>query len=175
MLKRWLFLCLSVVALAACENHSASTSPTVQAAIAAGEVGSRLPDFSVKDLHGLEITSEELRGKVVLIDFWATWCEPCKREMPGYQQLLNRYGQNGFAVLGLKFNTMKDTEDPKRFARRLGVRYPLAVATEDVRQKFGGIEGLPTTLIYDRKGILREKIIGFEYTEVVERSVKPLL
>jgi hypothetical protein len=70
---------------------------------------------------------------------------------------------------------MKDTEDPKRFARRLGVLYPLAVATEDVRQKFGGIEGLPTTLIYDRKGILREKIIGFEYTEVVERSVKPLL
>ena len=55
------------------------------------------------------------------------------------------------------------------------MRYPLAVATEDVRQKFGGIEGLPTTLIYDRKGILREKIIGFEYTEVVERSVKPLL
>jgi thiol-disulfide isomerase/thioredoxin len=129
----------------------------------------------VKDLHGLEITSEELRGKVVLIDFWATWCEPCKREMPGYQQLLNRYGSKGFAVLGLKFNTMKDTEDPKRFARRLGVLYPLAVATEDVRQKFGGIEGLPTTLIYDRKGILREKIIGFEYTEVVERSVKPLL
>jgi thiol-disulfide isomerase/thioredoxin len=175
MLKRWLFLCLSVVALAACGQHSASTSAPVQAAIAAGEVGSRLPDFSVKDLHGLEITSEELRGKVVLIDFWATWCEPCKREMPGYQQLLNRYGPKGFAVLGLKFDTMKDTEDPKRFARRLGVLYPLAVATEDVRQKFGGIEGLPTTLIYDRKGILREKIIGFEYTEVVERSVKPLL
>ena len=176
MLKRWLFsLCLSVVGLAACEQHSASSSPPVQAAIAAEEIGSRLPSFSLKDLHRLEITSEQLRGKVVLIDFWATWCEPCKREMPGYQHLLDRYGPKGFAVIGLKFNTMKDTEDPQRFARRLGVRYPLAVATEDVRQRFGGIEGLPTTLIYDRKGILREKIIGFEYTQVVERSVKPLL
>ena len=176
MLKRWLFsLCLGVLALAACGQHSASSSPSVQAAIAAGEIGSRLPNFSLKDLHGLEVTSEELRGKVVVIDFWATWCEPCKREMPGYQQLLDRYGPKGFAVIGLKFDTMKDTEDPKRFARRFGVRYPLAVATEDVREKFGGIEGLPTTLIYDRKGILREKIIGFEYTEVVERSVKPLL
>jgi thiol-disulfide isomerase/thioredoxin len=175
-LKRCLFsLCLGIVGLAGCNQHSAGSSTPVQAAIAAGEVGSRLPDFAVKDLQGLEVTSEELRGKVVLIDFWATWCEPCKKEMPGYQQLLDRYGPKGFAVIGLKFDTMKDTEDPKRFARRFGVRYPLAVATEDVRKKFGGIEGLPTTLIYDRKGILREKIIGFEYTEVVERSVKPLL
>lgn len=176
MLRRCL-LCLSLglLGFAGCNEHSASPSTPVEAAIAAGEIGSRMPDFSVKDLPGRQVTTEELRGKVVLIDFWATWCEPCKREMPGYQQLLDRYGPQGFVVIGFKFDTMKDTEDPMRFAKRLGIHYPLAVATEAVKQKFGGIEGLPTTMVYDRKGILREKIIGFEYTEAVERALKPLL
>ena len=146
-----------------------------EAVIAAGEIGSRLPEFSVKDLQGREISSADLRGKVVLIDFWATWCQPCKKEMPGYQKLVDRYGSRGFAVIGFKFDTMKDMEDPLLFAKKIGVRYPLAVATDDLKQKFGGIEGLPTTMLYDRQGILRKKVIGFEYTNVIESELKPLL
>jgi thiol-disulfide isomerase/thioredoxin len=146
-----------------------------QIEIARGKIGSRLPEFSVKDLRGKELSSAELKAKVVLIDFWATWCQPCKKEMPGYQKLLDLYGKRGFAVIGFKFDTMADTEDPVLFARRIGVRYPLAVASEDLRQKFGGIEGLPTTMLYDRRGILRNKIIGFEYTSVIESNLKPLL
>ncbi len=72
--------------------------------------------------------------------------------MPGYQQLLDRYGPKGFVVIGFKLDTMKDTEAPVVFARRLGVRYPLAVASDAVREKFGGIEGLPTTLLYESRG-----------------------
>jgi thiol-disulfide isomerase/thioredoxin len=166
---------LGVFGLGGCNQHSASPSTPAKASIATGEIGSPLPEFSVKDLQGRQVRSEELRGKVVLIDFWATWCEPCKREMPGYQQLLTRYGPQGFAVIGFKFDTMKDTEDPVLFAKRLRVRYPLAVATDIVRQKFGGIEGLPTTMVYDRQGILREKIIGFEYTDAIEKVLKPLI
>src|SRR5215472_16740020 len=97
----------------------------------AGEIGSRLPDFSLKNLQGRSVSSAELRGKVVLIDFWATWCEPCKKAMPGYQTLMDRYGRQGFAVIGFKLNMMKDTEDPGRFAKRIGVRYPLVVATDE--------------------------------------------
>jgi thiol-disulfide isomerase/thioredoxin len=111
----------------------------------------------------------------VLIDFWATWCQPCKKEMPGYQKLADRFGAQGFAVIGFKLDIMADTEEPRAFARRLGIRYPLAVATDEVKNKFGGIEGLPTTLIYDRQGILRQKIIGFEYTDVIEKNLKALL
>ncbi|MGH9724654.1 MAG: TlpA family protein disulfide reductase [Candidatus Acidiferrales bacterium] len=133
-----------------------------------------MPDFSLKDLQGREISSADLRGKVVLIDFWATWCQPCKKEMPGYQKLLDRYGSKGFAVVGFKFDTMMDTEDPLQFAKKIGVRYPLAIASEDVKRKFGGIEGLPTTMLYDRQGILRKKVIGFEYTSVIESTVKQL-
>jgi thiol-disulfide isomerase/thioredoxin len=150
-------------------------TPAGPAAIAAGEIGSHLPDFSARDLHGRRISSSELRGKVVLVDFWATWCQPCKKEMPGYQKLVDRYGPRGFAVIGFKLDTMADTEDPRAFARRLGIRYPLAVATDEVKNKFGGIEGLPTTLLYDRQGILRQKIIGFEYTDALEKDLKELL
>jgi thiol-disulfide isomerase/thioredoxin len=176
MLKQSLFfLCLASLGLAGCNQHPASSPQPIQAVIAAGEIGSHLPEFTVKDLQGPEISSADLHGKVVLIDFWATWCQPCKKEMPGYQKLLNQYGSRGFAVIGFKFDTMMDTEDPLQFAKKMGVRYPLAVAPDDLKQKFGGIEGLPTTMLYDRQGILRKKVIGFEYTDAFESVLKPLL
>ncbi len=173
--KRLLFLCLAAAGLAGCNQHSASPPQPKEAEIAAGEIGPRLPDFSVTDLQGREISSADLLGKVVLIDFWATWCQPCKKEMPGYQKLANRYGSRGFVVVGFKFDTMMDMEDPVLFAKKIGVRYPLAIAADDLKQKFGGIDGLPTTMLYDRQGILRKKVIGFEYTNVIESELKPLL
>lgn len=173
--RRLLLLILAAVGFVGCKEHPASPAQPTQHALAAGEIGSRLPDFSVTDLRGRPLSSAELRGKIELVDFWATWCQPCKKEMPGYQQLLARYGARGFVVIGFKFETMPDMEDPVQFARKLGVRYPLAVATDDLKQKFGGIEGLPTTLLYDREGILRWKIVGFEYTDNVESALKPLL
>ena len=175
--KTLLLLSLAAVGLAGCNAHTASPLPPKEKTTtpAPGEIGSRLPDFSVKDLQGREISSADLRGKVVLIDFWATWCQPCKKEMPGYQKLFDRYGPQGFVVIGFKFDTMQDTEDPIRFARKIGVHYPLAVASDDLKLKFGGIEGLPTTMLYDRQGILRTKIIGFECTDSFEKDLIPLL
>ena len=170
-----LFLGLTVVGLAGCSQHPASPTQAKEAVIATGEIGSHLPDFSVKDLQGRELSSADLHGKVVLVDFWATWCQPCKKEMPGYQKLIDRYGARGFVVIGFKFDTMMDMEDPVLFAKKVGVRYPLAVAADDLKQKFGGIEGLPTTMLYDRQGLLRKKVIGFEYTDGIESELKPLL
>jgi thiol-disulfide isomerase/thioredoxin len=173
--KPLLFLILAMVGLAGCNQTPASPATPQQAAVTPGEIGSRLPDFAVRDLHGHELSSADLRGKLVLIDFWATWCQPCKKEMPGYQKLLDKYGSLGFAVIGLKFDVMRDTQNPVQFARKIGVKYPLAVASEDIKQKFGGIQGLPTTMLYDRQGILRKKVIGFEYTENFESALKSLL
>lgn len=175
MPKPLLFLILAMVGLVGCNQNPASPAPPKEATIAAGELGSHLPDFSVKDLQGHELSSAALQGKVVLIDFWATWCQPCKKEMPGYQKLLDRYGPEGFAVIGFKFDVMRDTENPVQFARKMGVKYPLAAASEEIKQKFGGILGLPTTMLYDRQGILRKKVIGFEYTESFDSALRPLL
>ena len=176
MLRQCVF-CLFLVAsgLAGVEQTPASPAPPNVAVSKAGEIGSKLPGFSVRDLRGRRISSADLRGKVVLIDFWATWCQPCKKEMPGYQKLVDRYGAQGFAVIGLKLDIMADTQEPRAFAGRLGIHYPLVVATDELKNKFGGIEGLPTTLLYDRQGILRQKIIGFEYTDAIEKELKALL
>ena len=170
-----MFLGFVAVGLAGCEQHSAHPTVQEKRSIEAGEIGSRLPDFSVMDLQGHKLTVAGLRGKVVLIDFWGTWCAPCKTEMPGYQMLMDRYGPQGFTVVGLKVDVMQDTEDPVQFAKQIGVRYPLAVAADDLRQKFGGLEGLPTTMLYDRTGILVKKVIGFEYTSAFEAELRPLL
>jgi len=170
-----LSLIVVVLGLAGCSAHPAGLPQPKEPAVAAGEIGSRLPEFSLKDLQGRQLSSADLRGKVVLIDFWATWCQPCKKEMPGYQKLLDLYGPRGFVVIGFKFDTMADTLDPLTFAKEIGVRYPLAVAPDDLKHKFGGILGLPTTLLYDRQGILCKKIIGFEYPETFESYLKPLL
>src|ERR1022692_4431982 len=128
--KRLLFLIATAVGLVGCNRHSASPTQPEEPVIRAGEIGSRLPDFSVKDLQGYPLSSADLRGKVVLVDFWATWCQPCKKEMPGYQKLLDRYGSRGFVVIGFKLDIMKDTEDPILFAKKIGVRYPLMVADD---------------------------------------------
>lgn len=170
-----LLVMLVAAGFAGWKPRPAALSSAQQVAIPVGEIGSRLPDFSLKDLRGKELSSADFKGKVVLVDFWATWCQPCKKEMPGYQKLLDAHGKRGLVVVGFKFDTMADTEDPLRFARRIGVHYPLAVASDSLRKAFGGIEGLPTTLLYDRQGILRQKIVGFEYTSVVESDLKPLL
>ena len=174
MLKQTLLLTLVLVGLVGCGRQSASPTQSTKQ-VAAGEIGSSLPDFSLTDLQGHTLSSAGLRGKVALIDFWATWCQPCKKEMPGYQKLVDEYGPRGFVVIGFKFDTMPDMEDPIRFANGIGVHYPFAVATDDLKQKFGGIEGLPTTMVYDRGGVLRMKVIGFEYTDNIESTLKPLL
>lgn len=174
MLRRRLLLTLALVGLAACNRQLASPTQSSKQ-VAAGEIGSSLPDLAVKDLQGHPLSSADLRGKVVLVDFWATWCQPCRKEMPGYQTLVDEYGSRGFVVIGFKFDTMPDVEDPIEFAKGIGVHYPLAVATDDVKTKFGGIEGLPMTLLYDRHGVLRMKVIGFEYTKTVEAALKSLL
>jgi thiol-disulfide isomerase/thioredoxin len=172
---RTVLLAVALIAgLAGCDRHPASSAPQ-KPVIPAGELGSHLPEFDVKDLQGNEVSSQDLQGKVVLIDIWATWCQPCRKEMPGYQKLLDQYGVRGFAVVGLKSNVMMDTEDPAKFAKEVGVRYPLVSASAETVRKFGPLEGLPTTLLYDRKGVLRDKVIGFEYSSHFEEGLKPLL
>jgi peroxiredoxin len=131
-----------------------------------------MPEFTLKDTSGRDVSSREFQGKVLLVDFWATWCAPCKKEMPGYQDLYRRYGQRGFVVVGIAMDW--DADSVKKFARKLGVTYPLLLNGANVQQQFG-VLGLPTTLLVDRNRMIRKKVVGFEYTEVIENALKQIL
>jgi len=138
-----------------------------------GEVGARMPEFRLKDTSGREVSSEDFRGKVLLVDFWATWCEPCKVEMPCFQDLQNRYGDRGLAVVGIALDS--DPVAVERFAKQLGVQYTLLLTAPEVERQFGGILGIPTTFLIDRHRVVRKKTIGFEYKEAFETRLKEIL
>jgi thiol-disulfide isomerase/thioredoxin len=131
----------------------------------------QLPTFVFKDLDGREVSSEKFRGKVLLVDVWATWCPPCKEEMPWFQGLQDAYGAQGLEVIGISIDP--DPEDAARFAKELGVRYTMLHRPE-VMQEWG-LLGLPTTFVVDRDGAIRRKVVGFEYKQAFEAAVKELL
>jgi len=153
------------------------SSPAVSAKLVAlGEAGSVVPEFSVTDINGRTISAEDMRGKILLVDYWATWCQPCEREMPGYQRLQEKYRDRGLLVIGIAFdgNMKMGNETVEHYARRLGIRYPLVLDHPDLQKHFGGIQGLPTTFLIDRTRTIRFKVIGFEYTEKVEAALAGL-
>ena len=130
----------------------------------------RLPEFVFKDLAGKEVSSEQFQGKVLLMDVWATWCQPCKQEVPWFQELYEEYGPQG---LGVGISIDATASDAARFAETFGILYTLLHYPE-VMQEWG-LLGLPTTLVVDRQGRIRKKVVGFEYKEAFEEAVKQLL
>lgn len=149
-------------------EKSAASQPDA----APGEVGGPLPAFRLEDAAGREVSSSDFRGKVLLVNYWATWCKPCETEMPGLQQLQDTYGSRGFAAVGIAMDT--NSKDVAAFARKHGIRYWLLMGTPEVQERLG-ILGIPTTILVDRQGVVRYRIVGFEYKEAVEAELKKLL
>ncbi len=122
------------------------------------EVGDPAPDFTLEDLSGRTWTLSELKGKVVFINFWATWCPPCREEMPSMQRLADMMPEDSFVMLALL-----NRDAPSmgaNFVRKLGVTMPILNDQGNQAGRLYGITGLPETFIVDKQGILREKYIG---------------
>jgi peroxiredoxin len=131
------------------------------------------PDFALTDLNGRQLSLADYKGKVVLLDFWATWCGPCRIEIPGFVQLQDRYRAQGFAVIGI---SMDDGPAPVReFYREFKMNYPVAMADDKVSELFGGIFGLPTTFLIGRDGRIYSKHVGATDVSVFEEEIKELL
>jgi thiol-disulfide isomerase/thioredoxin len=118
------------------------------------------PDFTLKTLEGQEITLSELKGKVVLLDFWATWCGPCKESIPHLAQLYTSYKERGLELIGMSTDKAGDVEVVRRFVNSMEIPYPIILTPEEVTRSYK-ITGLPTAVLIDKKGKIREKIVGF--------------
>lgn len=120
------------------------------------------PDFTLKTLDGREITLSQLKGKVVLLDFWATWCDPCKKSIPHLIQLYKEYRQNGFELVGMNVDR-GDGEAVRRFVISMEIPYPVVAVPEDVVRSYR-VTGIPATFLIDREGKIRERMAGFNST-----------
>jgi len=151
-LLRWLIilsLCLVWLSL-----HSHCAKKENEAGLA--------PDFTLKTLDGKEITLSQLKGKVVLLDFWATWCGPCKESVPHLIQLYKDYRESGFELVGMNVDK-GDGEVVRRFITSMDIPYPVVTAPEDVVRSYR-VTGIPATFLIDKEGKIRERMAGFNST-----------
>jgi peroxiredoxin len=131
------------------------------------------PPFSLIDLNGRTLELGAQKGKVVLLDFWATWCPPCRVEIPGFVRLQGRYRDQGLVVIGI---SLDDSPEPVReFYREFRMNYPVAMGDERISELYGGILGLPTTFVIGRDGRVYYKHMGATAVSDIEEEIKELL
>jgi peroxiredoxin len=132
------------------------------------------PDFSLESLDGGTMRLSDLRGKAVLLNFWATWCGPCKIEMPWFVDLQNQYRSQGLQIVGVAMDDASK-DDIKKFAKDMGVNYPILIGKEAVGDQYGGVPALPETFLIGRDGKIVDKIIGLRGKSEIEDSIKKAL
>ena len=135
--------------------------------------GNAAPDFTVTDIDGKKLTLSAYKGKVVLLDFWATWCTPCRAEIPHFVEMQQKYGPQGFQVIGISMDD--DAKPVKEFYRQYNMNYPVAVGDDKLAQSFGGVLGLPVNFIIDREGRIHAKYLGATDVSVIDKAVSDLL
>jgi peroxiredoxin len=136
--------------------------------------GSPAPDFALQSLDGKTISLADYRGKAVLLNFWATWCEPCKIEMPWFVELQKQYGPEGLQVVGIAMDDASQ-EDIAKFATNMGVNYPILIGKESVGDAYGGVQFLPATFYIGRDGKVVDKVFGLKGKGEIEESIKKAL
>lgn len=132
------------------------------------------PDFTLEALDGKSVKLSDLRGKAVLLNFWATWCGPCKIEMPWFVELQNQYGSQGLQIVGVAMDDASK-EDIAKFAKDMGVNYPILIGKEAVGDAYGGVPALPESFFIGRDGKVVDKIIGLKGKAEIEDTIKKTL
>lgn len=156
-----LFFCLY-----ACETKSEQLNAETVKKVA--------PPFSLTDISGNTISLGDLRGKVVFINFFATWCSPCRTEIPDFVRLYKKYNSQGLEIIGLSLDQGRP-EALKNFLEKYHVQYPVVLATKNIISNYGGISAIPTTVIVNQDGMIDQTIIGLRSGEELEKMVVSLL
>jgi thiol-disulfide isomerase/thioredoxin len=148
-------------------RHTAAAQPRLTKSTVA-------PDFSLQSLDGATMRLSDLRGKAVMLNFWATWCGPCKIEMPWFVDFQKQYGAQGLQIVGVAMDDASK-EDIAKFAKDMGVNYPILLGKESVGDQYGGVNALPETFLISRDGKIVDRIIGLEGKAEIEDSIKKAL
>jgi peroxiredoxin len=133
--------------------------------------GRTAPDFTLTDLQGNTVQLSQLRGKTVVLNFWATWCPPCKDEIPWFIQMQKQYGAQGLQVVGVSMDD-GDPKDVVKFASKIGINYPVLMGEDKVAREYGGIDYLPTTFYINRNGVVTDRVFGEPARGEIERDVQ---
>ena len=136
------------------------------------EIGRSAPDFSLTDINGETVSFSDFNGKVVILDFFAGWCPPCRQEIPDFIELEKSYGDKGFAMIGV---ALTRASDAKEFAGKMGINYPVLVDDGKVSEAYGPIRSIPTTFVIDKAGKIVKMYIGYREKAVFEADIKELL
>jgi Thiol-disulfide isomerase and thioredoxins len=136
--------------------------------------GTPAPDFTLETLDGKSVSLSSLRGKAVVVNFWATWCGPCKIETPWLVELQNQYGAQGLQIVGVAMDD-SGKDEIARFAKDMGVNYPVLLGKEAVGDAYGGVPALPESFFISRDGKIVDKIMGLQGRSEIEDAVKKAL
>ena len=141
---------------------------------ASGQSTQRAPELALKDINGRRLSLSDYKGKVLLLNFWATWCPPCRAEMPDLIRWQREYRYDGLQVVGITYPP-NDIKAIRSFIRKIKVNYPVALGTKETKALFKEGETLPITVIVARDQTVRETILGILLPEEFEEKIKPLL
>jgi thiol-disulfide isomerase/thioredoxin len=136
--------------------------------------GTMAPDFTLKTLDGKDVSLSSMKGKAVMVNFWATWCEPCKIEMPWMVELQEKYRKDGFEIIGVAMDD-SDNKEIAAFAKKMNVNYTILKGSEKVADLYGGLDGLPTNFFLDRNGKVIDSFKGLRSESVIVDDIKKAL
>ncbi len=167
-------LCTAILLGSMFSGCSRSPSEVRAANVKADKDRQTAPDFALKDADGKVVHLSDYKGKVVLLDFWATWCGPCKIEIPWFMEMQRQNKDRGFEVVGVAMDD-EGWEAVKPFISQLGVNYRVVIGNDTTAQLYGGVDALPTTFLIDRSGKIAAVHIGLTSKKDFEDAVEQLL
>ncbi|MDD3181067.1 MAG: TlpA disulfide reductase family protein [Opitutaceae bacterium] len=156
--------------VAACKPRAELTSSRQDAPAVLG----RAPAWKLPNLAGQEVSSDEFKGKVVVVDFWATWCPPCRAEIPGYIELQQKYSKDGLVIVGISLDE-GGRDVVRKFAEKNKMNYTIVLGNDEVVQAFGGFQAIPTTFLIDRAGNIVHRKTGAMERAEYEKVLQPFL